>query len=64
MSEVPAAAMRRKICPFISFGETIVRCKGADCNACRPVPWEDKTIWVCALIDKDFGNDWEMLNGQ
>ena len=61
--EDPCPELRRRICPFISSGEAIVRCKGVQCNACRPVPVEEGTVWVCALIDRDFADAWEVNDG-
>jgi hypothetical protein len=61
--EDPCPELRRRICPFISSGEVIVRCKGIQCNACRPVPIEEGTVWVCALIDRDFADSWEVPDG-
>jgi len=59
----PCAELKRRICPFISSGEVIVRCKGTQCNACRPVFVEEETVWVCALIDRDFSDSWEVAPG-
>ena len=59
----PCPELRRRICPFISAGDCIVRCKGRGCNACRPVHLEDRTIWVCALIDRYFSDCWEAGDG-
>jgi len=63
MSEDPCSSLRRRICPFISSGDVIVRCKGKECNACRPVLIEEGTIWVCALIDREFSDSWEVVPG-
>lgn len=60
MYKDPCPELTRRICPFISSGEAIVRCKGIRCNACRPVPLEEEgMVWVCALIDRDFADSWE-----
>lgn len=63
MNEELCPELRRRICPFISCGEQLVYCRGATCSACRPVPVEEGTFWVCALIDRDFASDWEDLHG-
>jgi hypothetical protein len=63
MSEDPGLHLMEKICPIISSGAVIVRCKGTQCNACRPVRVEEGTIWVCALIDRDFSDTWEVADG-
>ena len=59
----PCAELKRRICPIISSGEVIVRCKGNQCNACRPVFVEEEPVWVCALIDRDFSDSWEVAPG-
>lgn len=61
--EEPCPELRRRICPFISCGTTLVYCKGTGCNACKPVFVEDGTVWICALIDRDFCDSWEVENG-
>lgn len=44
--------IRRRICPFISSGQNLVYCRGAACNAARPVQIdEETTLWVCLLIE-------------
>ena len=59
MREDPCPELRRRIGPFISSGENIVLYKGMECNVCKPVPLEERTVWVCILIDRDFVYDWE-----
>lgn len=60
----PCANLKRRICPFISSGEVIVRCKGTQCNACRPVLLEDgEPVWVCAMIEREFSDSWEVAPG-
>ncbi len=55
--------LRRRICPFISSGQDMVYCKGTGCNACKPILTDDGKIWVCALIDRDFADTWEVADG-
>lgn len=62
MKEEPCPELRRRICPFISCGEQLVYCKGTQCNACKPIPIEEGTVWVCILIDREFASDCEERN--
>jgi hypothetical protein len=59
MTRDPCPELRGRICPFISSGDTITRCQGVRCLACRPVRLEEGTVWVCALVDRDFADSWE-----
>ena len=44
--------LRHRICPFISSGQYVMYCRGAGCNAARPVLLDgDVTIWICVLIE-------------
>ncbi len=63
MKEEACSELRRRICPFISCGDQMVYCRGANCNACRPVPVEEGTVWVCTLIEPEFASGLEDMHG-
>ena len=52
--------MEDRICPFISSGTVLVPCLGRRCTACRSVLTGEEWIVVCALIDRDFSDCWEV----
>lgn len=51
--------MREKICPFLSTGDLLLPCQGRDCAAFRRVYLADRSVCVCALIDREFADCWE-----
>ncbi|MDD1730473.1 MAG: hypothetical protein LUQ50_15570 [Methanospirillum sp.] len=51
-----------RICPFISSGRVLASCLGRRCNACRRINLEEGAVWVCALIDRDFSDSWEVTD--
>ncbi|MCX6701307.1 MAG: hypothetical protein NTV68_15545 [Methanomicrobiales archaeon] len=54
-SELPGAAMTRKVCPFISDSQGTVFCKGEICYAAYPQRFMDETFWFCSIIDGPGG---------
>ncbi|MDD1723497.1 MAG: hypothetical protein LUQ07_00040 [Methanospirillum sp.] len=63
MSETSGSGARLPVCPFISAGSVLIRCLGTGCAACRTVVTGEGTIRVCALIDRDFSDTWEVSDG-
>ena len=51
--------LKRRICPFISSGQFVQYCRGAGCNAAKPMFIEGETSWYCELIEHqtEFEND-------
>ncbi len=53
-------AAQSRICPFISSGKALVSCLGTRCTACRSVLTGEERLSVCALIDREFFDCWEV----
>ncbi len=51
-----------KICPVISTPGGFVNCQGTLYNAARKVHTEDGTVVVCAFIDREFRDDWDIIS--
>ena len=52
-----------RICPFISSGSDLVRCLGRECKACRMVLSGEGESLLCALLDMDLSDYWEVADG-
>jgi hypothetical protein len=51
-----------RICPFISSGKSLVSCLEKRCTACRSVVTGEGRFSICALIDREFYDCWEVYN--
>lgn len=60
--ESSARSMMEKICPVISTPGGFVTCQGTLCNAARKIHTEDGTVVVCAFINPEFRDDWDVIS--
>ena len=60
--ESSVRSMMEKICPVISTPGGFVTCQGTLCYAGRRVRTEDETIVVCAFIDREYKDDWDVIS--